>query len=128
MKLFPLPPDEWVGPQKCTDCGGKPEFLLEDMKPICKKCIGIIMKEVIISTKKESHEEPSIPITMDAIANSRFEWSTDNEKWYSVKGKNIKTDRTDVFIRDLKKSIIEKRPLALEADYEKETKTLTITL
>ena len=125
MALFPLPPDEWVGDQKCVNCNGKPNFLTEDIKPICNKCIDVITRGL---NKKEMHEEPSIPVAMDVIANSRFEWSSDGDKWYSVKGKNIKTDRPDIFIKDLKKSIITKCPMNVEADYDQATKVMTLTI
>lgn len=125
MALFPLPPDEWVGDQKCTACGGKPDFLQEDMRPICNKCIDIITRGL---NKKESQSEVSIPITTEIISRTRFEWSTDNEKWYSVKGKNIKTDRPEVLLRELKKSILEKRPMDIEADYDQATKIMTLCL
>jgi hypothetical protein len=125
MKLFPLPPDEWVGEQKCSNCGSKPDFLTEDMKAICKKCISVL---IVGLNKKESAQSTSIPITMEVISHSRLEWSLDNEKWYSLMGKNIKVDRPDLFLKELKKSIIEKCSMSVEADYEKETKTMTITL
>lgn len=125
MRLFPLPPAEWVGEQKCTVCGGKPDFLQESMTPICRKCIDRLMKGV---SKKESQQETSIPITWDVVSHARFEWSLDNEKWYSVLGRNLKVDKKELFLIYLKRSIVEKRPMSVEADYEKETKTMTITL
>lgn len=125
MRLFPLPPAEWVGEQKCTVCGGKPDFLQESMTPICRKCIDRLMKGV---SKKESQQETSIPITWDVVSHARFEWSLDNEKWYSVLGRNLKVDKKELFLIYLKRSIVEKRPMSVEVDYEKETKTMTITL
>lgn len=125
MKLFPLPPDEWVGEQKCPNCGGKPDFLTEDMRPICKKCISLLM---IGLNKKESAQSTSIPITWEVISHARFEWSLDGEKWYSLMGRNIKVERQELFLKELKKSIIEKCPMNVEADYEKEIKTMTIVL
>jgi hypothetical protein len=125
MKLFPLPPNEWVGEQKCQSCNGKPDMLTENMKPICKKCISQL---IIGLNKKESNPETSIPITWEIISHTRFEWSLDGEKWYSVMGKNIKTDRKDLFLKELKKSILEKHPVSFEADYEKETKEMSIIL
>jgi hypothetical protein len=125
MKLFPLPPDEWVGEQKCSICSGKPDFLTEDMRPICKKCIAQLMIGI---NKKESQIETSIPITMEIVSHTRFEWSVEGEKWYSLMGKNVKVDKPDLFLRELKKSIIEKRPMSVEADYEKETKEMTIII
>jgi hypothetical protein len=123
MKLFPLPPIEWVGEQKCSVCGGKPNFLQENMTPICVRCIDQLTKGI---TKKESKQETSIPITWDVIAHSRFEWSLDGDKWYSVMGKNLKVDKQELFLKELKKSIIEKHAMFVEADYEKETKTMII--
>jgi hypothetical protein len=123
MALFPLPPDEWVGPQHCSACGGKPDFLQEDMKPICKKCIDTITRGL---TVKEASQEPSIPVTMEVVFSSRFEWSVDGEKWYSIKGKNIKCERPDSLLKEVKKSILEKRPMVLEADYDKDTKTMSV--
>jgi hypothetical protein len=78
--------------------------------------------------KKESLTDTSIPITMEVIAHTRFEWSTDGEKWYSLMGKNIKVDRSDLFLKELKKCILESHPMNVEADYEKETKEMVITL
>lgn len=125
MKLFPLPPIEWVGEQKCSVCGGKPNFLQENMTPICLKCIDQLTRGI---TKKEVKQETSIPITWEVITHSRFEWSLDGDKWYSVMGKNIKVDKRELFLSELKKSITEKHAMFVEADYEKETKTMTITL
>ena len=125
MALFPLPPDDWVGDQKCTSCGGKPDFLQEDMRPICNNCIDVITRGL---NKKESQEEVSIPITIEIISRTRFERSTDNEKWYSVKGQNIKCDRPKVFLEELKRSILDKRPMDVEADYDQATKIMTIIL
>lgn len=125
MRLFPLPPNEWVGEQKCSICGKKPDFLTDDMDPICKKCIATLMVGL---NKKESAQSTSIPITWEVVSHSRFEWSLDGEKWYSLMGKNIKVERAELFLKELKKSILEKHTMSVEADYEKETKTMTITL
>jgi hypothetical protein len=125
MKLYPLPLSEWVGEQKCSICNGKPDFLTEDMKPICKICISSLM---IGLNKKQSKLEPSVPVTADVILKTRFEWSIDGEKWYSVQGRNIKPDRPDLFLEELKKSILEKRVMEFEADYEKETKRMSLFL
>src|SRR5208337_356238 len=118
MKIFPLPPTEWVGEQKCSVCGGNPDFLQEDYTPICRKCIDTLMKGI---TKKSVQQETSIPITWDIVTHTRFEWSLDGEKWYSVAGRNIRVTPQKLFLDELKKSIIEKRPMNVEADYEKET-------
>jgi hypothetical protein len=125
MRLFPLPPAEWVGEQKCSLCKGKPDFLQENMTPICKKCINQLISGVNF---KESKSETSIPITWGVVSHARFEWSLDGDKWYSLMGRNIKVERQELFLKELKKSIIEKHPMSVEADYEKETKTMTITL
>ena len=123
MRIFPLPPDEWVGPQKCTVCEGKPDYLQENMTPICKNCIETIMRGL---NKKESSPEPSVPVTMEIVSTARFEWSVDGEKWYSIKGKNIKNERPELFLKELKKSIIEKTPMILEADYDQGAKELSL--
>jgi hypothetical protein len=125
MKLFPLPPVEWVGEQKCSLCGGTPAFLQEDFSPICRKCIDTLMKGI---TKKTVKQEASIPITWDIVTHTRFEWSTDGTKWYSIAGRNIKVTPQKLFLEELKKSIVEKKPMSVEADYEKETKTMTVSL
>jgi hypothetical protein len=125
MTLFPLPPEEWVGKQICSVCDGKPDFLQENMKPICRKCIKKLMVGL---NKKESSIDTSIPITMEVVTHTRFEWSTDGEKWYSVAGRNIKVNRQDLFLRELKKSILENHSMSVEADYAKETKEMTITI
>jgi len=95
------------------------------MQPICQKCIHQIMAGL---NKKESNAETSIPITMEIVIHSRFEWSVDGEKWYSLMGKNIKIDRLEIFLKELKKSILEKHPMNVEAEYAKETKEMTIIL
>lgn len=125
MSLFPLPPTEWVGNQTCRICGGKPDFLQEDMKPICRACIDKTIKGL---NKKESTTETSIPITKDIITHIRFEWSTEGEKWYSLSGRKIIVDRPDIFLKELRASLLEKRPMIVEADYAKETKTMTVSL
>lgn len=123
MSLYPLPPTEWVGPQVCDICGGKPDFLKEDSKPICNKCIDKLTRGL---NKKESAEEPSIPITLSIISRTRFEWSVDGDKWYSIQGRNLKVDRPKIFLEEVKKSVLESRPMTVEGDYEKETKSMTI--
>lgn len=125
MAIYPLPPDEWVGKQTCSICGGKPDFIQGDSKPICKACIKRIMNGL---NKKESTTETSVPITMDIVTSTRFEWSVDGDKWYSLYGRNIKPNRPELFLKELRTSILESRPMAVEADYEKETRTMTITL
>lgn len=125
MVLLPLPPEEWVGKQICSVCGGEPKFLQENMQPICQKCIHQIMTGL---NKKESNAETSIPITTEIVAHSRFEWSVDGEKWYSLMGRNIKIYRPEIFLKELKKSILEKHPMNVEAEYAKETKEMTIIL
>lgn len=125
MTLLPLPPKEWVGEQTCSLCGGKPDFLQESMQPICRKCINNMFTGL---TKKQSTTETSVPITMEVVTHIRFEWSTDGEKWYSLAGKNIKVEDPNLFLNELKKSILEKRPMNVEADYIKEDRALIITL
>jgi len=123
LSLLPLPTD-WVKDPRCHLCNEKADFLMEDFQPVCRKCIKGMMKGV---NKKDSTTDTSIPITMDIVFRARFEWSTDGDKWYSLMGKNIKPDQPEVFLKELRKSLLEKHPMFIEAEYFKEKKEMIIT-
>lgn len=125
MTLFPLPPNEWVGKQKCYICNNEPHFLMDSFQPICRECIKSMMKGL---NAKEAMIDTNTPITMNVINKTRFEWSLDGEKWYSLMGKNIKSDKPELFLKELRFSMINNKPITIEADYDKETKIMTIIL
>jgi hypothetical protein len=121
VSLLPLP--EWLKDPTCHICNQRAKFLLPELNPICQKCVeGMIVG----MNKKEVSTDTGIPLTKEVIAHSRFEWSTDGERWYSLWGKGIKPDNFDVFLRDLRKSLLEGSPLFIEAEYDKETKEMRI--
>jgi hypothetical protein len=122
LSLLPLP-TEWIKDPKCNICNGPANFLMEDFKPVCRGCIKGMMKGV---NKKDSSTDTSIPITMDVVSRARFEWSTDGEKWYSLMGKGIKPDRPEIFLNELRKSLLENHPMVVEAEYFKEQKEMKV--
>jgi hypothetical protein len=120
VSLLPIP--EWLQNPACI-CGQSAKYLLEDATPICPKCVDRMLNSM---NKKMKEIDTSIPITMDVITHSRFEWSTDNEKWYSIWGKNIKPDNPEKFVEEIRQAILDKQPILLECDYEKETKIMRV--
>lgn len=118
--LFPIP--EWLQNPLCI-CGQTAKYLLEDATAICPECIHKMLSNM---NEKMKESDTSIPITMDVITHSRFEWSTDGEKWYSIGGKNLKPENPERFIVEMRQAILNSQPILLECDYEKETKIMKI--
>lgn len=121
VSLFPIP--EWLKEPKCHLCPQPAKYLLLDASPICPKCLNMMLIGTNVKTRKT---DTSIPITMDVITHSRFEWSTDSEKWYSIWGKNIKSDHPELFLTEMRRSILANQPILVECDYDKETKIMRI--
>jgi len=119
IALFPIP--EWLKDATCN-CGQKAEYLLEDMKGICSGCLETTLG---ISTLKEI-EDTSIPLTERSIRRLRFEWSTNTDRWYFVRGANLKPSNWTRFVQEVKESIVNHESLVFEGDYDKNLKELTI--
>lgn len=119
--LFPIP--EWLKQPKCYLCLQPAKYLLPDASPICPKCLD---KMFVGANTKMREADTSVPITMDIIAHSRFEWSTEGEKWYSIWGKNLKPDNPELFLIKMRRAVLSGQPILIECDYEKENKTMRI--
>lgn len=121
LSLYPIP--DWLKDAICG-CGQKGDYLSENMKPVCQKCLEQIFIEA--SGKLEEQKDVSIPLTERTIKRLRFEWSTDERRWYFVRGANLKPNNWDWFIKEVRRSVIDNEVLFLDAEYNKEAKELTI--
>jgi hypothetical protein len=119
--FFPIP--EWFKDPKCTLCPNRAKYLLSDASPVCGSCVN---KMMVDANRKMREADTSVPITMDVISHSRFEWSCDGEKWYSIWGKNLKPDHPDLFLIELRRAVLSNASFLIECDYEKETKTMRV--
>ena len=76
----------------------------------------------------ETKSDLSVPLTVDVLKRQSFEWSTDDgNKWYRVYGKNIVIDGNgEEFLEKVKNSLVNKTNAEFVAEYDKETKIMTI--
>lgn len=119
--LFPIP--EWLKQPKCYLCPHPAKYLLVDASPICSKCLDTML---VGTNVKMREADTSVPITIDIISHSRFEWSTDGEKWYSIWGKNLKPDHPELFLIEMRRAVLSGQPILVECDYDKENKAMRI--
>jgi len=125
ITLFPIP--EWLNDAFCS-CKDKAKFLLEDMTPICEKCLTDNLQKC--KSTLNTKQDLSIPMTIDVIKRQSFEWSVDGgEKWYRVQGRNIRIEGdTDEFLTQVKSALLNKSEAPFDAEYDKETKIMIIFL
>jgi hypothetical protein len=121
ITLFPIP--EWLQEPKCESCGGQAKFLLKEASPICLTCLN---KNVKNANREDTEEDLSVPFSMQTLKQFAFEWSVDGEKWYRVYGKNIKPENEKIFIQNMRDAMLNNKPIMLDADYDKDTKTMTV--
>jgi len=118
---------EWLQNANCK-CGKKAKFLLEDLSVICPECVLEVTKSCDSTLTMKS--DLSVPLTIGVIKRQSFEWSTDDgNKWYRVHGKNmvIEGDESE-FIDRMKDSLVNNTNAEFRAEYDKETKIMTILL
>lgn len=121
VKVLPVP--EFIKDAVCKSCRQPAKFMLEDMTLICQPCLEQILKSVSTLEKKE---DTLVPLTEETLAKIKFEWSTDRERWYSIRGIGLKPKNTKSFLETIKKVFISGQFLVCEAEYNKDAKELII--
>jgi len=119
VTFFPIPP--FLKNPKCG-CGTKAQFMLEDMSCVCSKCLN----KPFVGVELKKEDDISISLTEWNIRNIKFEWSVNNDRWYTIYGRSLKPRNWKRFLSELKSMILHDKELSLEVDYEKETKILLI--
>lgn len=121
ISLCPIP--EFVGEVKC-DCGNIATLILNDEIYKCNTCIKLLIPR---SSKLIKADASSYPLTKKTIKDLKFEWSVNQEKWYTLWGSKIETNNWKDFLKHVKDMIVNKKDVELNADYDREfTKKMTI--
>ena len=113
VSICPIP--EFIGEVKC-DCGEFATVILNDEIYKCNVCIKLLVPE----SKLSKSNAISYPITKKTIKELKFEFSFNDEKWYTLWGRNIETNNWDTFLRDVKDMALNNREIEIEAEYIKE--------
>ena len=121
VKVLPVP--EFIKDAVCKSCRQPAKFMLEDMTLICQPCLEQILKSVSTLEKKE---DTLVPLTEETLAKIKFEWSTERERWYSIRGVGLKPKNMKSFLEIIKKVFISGQFLVCEAEYNKDAKELVI--
>lgn len=121
VKVLPVP--EFIKDAVCKSCRQPAKFMLEDMTLICQPCLEQILKSVSTLEKKE---DTLVPLTEETLAKIKFEWSTERERWYSIRGVGLKPKNMKSFLETIKKVFISGQFLVCEAEYNKDAKELVI--
>ena len=121
VKVLPVP--EFIKDAVCKSCKQPAKFMLEDMTLTCQPCLELILKSVSTLEKKE---DTLVPLTEETLAKMKFEWSTDRERWYSIRGIGLKPKNMKDFLEVIKKVFISGQFLVCEGDYSKDKKELQI--
>ena len=121
VKLFPIP--MWLRDPKCDVCGKPANYLTESATPICAKCLNETIKN---ANRHDQEKDLSIPLNMDTLKRYAFEWSVDGKKWYRVHGSRIEPEYPETFLDSMRQALINKTEMEFEADYDKDSKILTI--
>jgi len=117
--ILPLP--SFVKDPKCT-CG-KPASFMVDIKPICSECLA---KEYENSNELQEIPDFSLPYSKTIINKLKFEWSVNQQRWYPVWGKQLRPKDWDDLLEKIRKVILKKTTILLDADWKKDTKELII--
>jgi hypothetical protein len=130
--IHPIPEEAEIA---CSLCGNKSYGLTTELEGICADCLNEASEKLKII--EESEKALIIPSILNAAKRMRFEWQLiGKDTFYSVKGANIVpdsialTDRIELnkhFI-ELMTKLLSNENLIVEAEYEKETKKLTVYL
>ena len=121
VKVLPIP--EFIKDAVCKSCKQPAKFMLEDMTLTCQPCLEQILKSVSTLEKKE---DTLVPLTEETLAKMKFEWSTERERWYSIRGIGLKPKNMKSFLETIKKVFISGQFLVCEAEYDKDQKALQI--
>jgi hypothetical protein len=127
VRISPIP--EFVKDPSCKFCN-KPATVLSGINFSCSNCLNLLIGK----SKLVSKEELFSPSIKHAIFITIFEWSTNNETWYRLKGSNIVPDSTSIIsdeelhrrFHNLMIEVITGNPQEVEADYEKTEKKLKV--
>lgn len=127
VKISPIP--ECVKDPSCQTCN-KPATLLSGINFSCSNCLNMLIGK----SKLVSNQELFSPSIKHAVFITIFEWSTNNERWYRLKGSNIVPDSTSIIsdvelqrrFHDLMIEVITGKPQEVDAEYEKSEKKLTV--
>jgi len=120
ITVMTLPP--FLKDPKCG-CGKPAEFILGDMTFTCCGCIG---KGIVGSNVFMKKEDVSIPLTRVTITKMKFEWSINQNRWYTIYGRAFKPKDWDKFLAKLKGIILSGTMAIPDADYDKDKKEMTI--
>jgi hypothetical protein len=122
ITLAPIP--TFIKDPKCA-CGKLGRYLIEDTTNIvCSDCLNQILKSV---SKLEERLDFNIPINETTMKRLYFEWSPDENRWYSVKGENILPYNWDDFIKRMREGMLSNKPIIFsQAEYNKDLRKLTI--
>lgn len=107
---------------KC-ECGEPAISILEDMTCICVKCLNDKMN-CLSSLVKNS--DISILLTKNTIVRIKFEWSVNDERWYTIYGRSFKPKNWNSFLSKIKDMILNNRVITMNAEYTKETKEMMV--
>jgi hypothetical protein len=111
--LSPIPP--FLEGIKC-DCGIPATILINDNIYKCNNCT----KYIIPITKLHQNSDTTLPITIQTIKRMKFEWSTTEEKWYTLYGNRIETKHWDVLINNIKNMIFNKKIIEINGEYSQD--------
>ena len=126
LLIYPIP--EFIDP-KCS-CG-KDGFGMVDYKVYCKDCLN----NMVGNTKTEQEKSLVCPSVTQGVLGNAFEWNPQGtENWYKIRGSGIKWDSIQrLNIAEIKQrwdelmmKVLEDNAEICDAEYEKETKQLTI--
>ena len=109
--MYPIP--DFIGEMNCS-CGNKAILIINDKDYKCASCID----KILSSTKLVESSATSIPITRKTITSIKFEWSVNKERWYTLYGRGIKTNRWNYLIGMINKMVINNEDVELEGDYQ----------
>jgi hypothetical protein len=119
--LTAIPP--FIKDPVCHICKTRADYMQDDCKLVCAECVNEMIKGM---TELQKKEDTTFPLTADTLKKIKFEWSTDRERWYNIRGGSFKPKDMDAFLAKVKDSFISGKFLIAEGEYEKETKMMTI--
>jgi len=129
LVMYPIP--DVVEP-KCK-CGGDGVAMDETMKVLCEKCIGKLLGK---STKQEERVLV-VPYIEQAVKGNAFEWQPQGkETWYKIKGTNIRgvstlslpKEEIQNRFEEMMSKVLNDDPQLVDAEYDKDTKKLSIVV
>ena len=119
--LCPIPP--FLDNVDCS-CGEMAIYITGDSKYKCKKCVIVNFPQ----NKLETNQDISSPITKKTIRDIKFEWSVSRDKWYTLWGRCIETNKWDLLLNKIKDIILNNKEIELDGEYYKERKRMVLTV